>query len=109
MVRAERSLTVRVANLAESTASSLAAPSPLVLEDFWMPELDLGRRQFRNLGLNERQQFLAVGIIADLQQERTVFFQLAKLPPNAEFWNIVPSPGPDSTVIILRQPRSHGR
>jgi hypothetical protein len=55
-----------------------------------MTQLDLGRPQSRNLSLDERQQLLAATVIADLQQERTVFFQLAKLPPNAEFLKHLP-------------------
>jgi hypothetical protein len=63
----------------------MPASSPIVLEDFWMPELDLGRPQSRNLSLDQRQQLLAARVIADSEHERPVFFQLAKLPQDAEF------------------------
>jgi hypothetical protein len=88
MVRAARSMAVWIANLAEIDgllAVSPAASSCLILEDVRIPELYLGRPQSRNFGLDQGQQFLAAGIILELQEKRSVFFQLAKFPPNAEF------------------------
>ena len=82
------SLTLWIANLAEIDgllAVSPAAFSRLPLEDVRIPELDLRRPESRKFSLNQGQQLLAAWIILHLQEERTVFFQLAKLPPDAEF------------------------
>jgi hypothetical protein len=63
------------------------APSPawLVLEDVRITEFYLRHPQSRNFGLDQGQQLLAARVIALLQQERTVPFQLAELPPGSEF------------------------
>jgi hypothetical protein len=84
-------------------------PSCLVLEDVRIPEFDLGRPESRNLSLDQRQQLLAARIISELEQERTVFFQLAKLPPDAEFLKHHAVSWAKTPAITPSQQRSHGR